>query len=86
MTLLRLDVNKYIIVQDNCDKMVELVYSEGGTFTVGTRAEIGEAKWYGWKVCRPNQIREYKKAEVMRTATKLKAITRYCKLNRIRGE
>ena len=90
MHLLKIEDNKYVIVRNDYQCVVELVIpsdTDGiDTITEGTNAQISIAKWYGWLVLTPAQKRAYKEYEIIRTSTKLKQITRYCKLNKQRED
>ena len=85
MTLLKLKLDeyttedtRYIIVSDSYDMSVELKLNRL-IFITGSLENISESEWFGWSVNTPQRIRDCQAAEILYTATKLKAVKRYCK-------
>ena len=83
MKLLQVAKDKYVVVQDDCFRAVELVIlsDEDGVevITEGTNKQISQGHWYGWKQLTPEEIKTYMECKVVREGTKLKQIIRYCK-------
>lgn len=82
MKLLELANNRYVIVQDDYLRAVELFTDE--VFTEGTSEQILEGKWYGWYVPTTDKVKEYQDAKVLRQATKIKAIDKYIKNHKLK--